>query len=86
MDPPKDQPQTSEVIESGVSKHTAPEAAVDVSGEPPSKKTKLDDSPAANGQPDHAEPRQKRGVAPVKAEYVWRAKPSDWDTNWDIGT
>lgn len=73
MDPPKDQPgqpQPSEVINSGAPKHPAPDAPVDVSGEPPSKKTKIDDSSAANGQSDDAVPRQRRGIAPVKAEYV----------------
>lgn len=36
------------------------------SGEPPLKKTKVEDSSASNGKVDN----YKRGVAPIKAEYV----------------
>lgn len=44
---------------------TAPETAA----EPPSKKARLEDGPASNGQAN-SEPPRRRGIAPVKPEYV----------------
>lgn len=41
-------------------------AAVDAAEEPPAKKTRLED-PASNGHVDG----RRRGIAPVKAEYVF---------------
>ena len=44
--------------------------AADGLKEPPAKKTKVDQSCEANGQPGDAIPRRQKGVAPVKPECV----------------
>lgn len=79
MYPQSHQPQSAEVngpapiIDSAAPKHPAAEdvPAVDASGEPPSKKTKLGDSSPANGESGDSASTRKKGVAPVKAEYAY---------------
>ena len=75
-DPQNNQAQPAEVngqnsnINSAAAKHPAPDApAVHGAEEPPSKKTKIDDSSTANGRADD---NRRRGFAPVKPECVYR--------------
>lgn len=63
------QNQPSEI--NGSTKHGPSDAttALETAAEPPSKKARLENGPAANGQGD-GEPPRRRGIAPVKPEYV----------------
>lgn len=51
--------------------------ATDGPKEPPAKKTKVDMSSEANGQPGDGVPRRQKGVAPVKPECVLSNRLTD---------
>lgn len=55
-------------VDSAAPKHPAPDAPADGdAGEPPAKKTKIGELSTANGREDD---NRRKGVAPVKPEYV----------------